>query len=202
VSTDGPDGPRPRRGTVEQTRRRLVAAAAAAFERDGYEQTNTNRIAREAGYAPGTFYKHFPDKLAAFAAVYEEWVAEEWRGIGEIAAGEPDVGLRARAIVDWIVEHHRRWRGLRRSLRRLAAEDGALRDAWLGSRSRQLDALGSAGLGSREEAALLLYAVERTADALADGEDSALGLERERLVAGLAERLAEQLATAISGRGR
>ena len=54
---------RPKRGQSADTRERLVAAAAAVFNRDGYHGTDSNRLARAAGYAPATFYKHFPDCL-------------------------------------------------------------------------------------------------------------------------------------------
>lgn len=69
--------PRPSRGTPEETRERLVVAAAQLFNRVGYDGTDSNRIAREAGYAPGTFYKHFRDKKEIFLAVYEGWVTKE-----------------------------------------------------------------------------------------------------------------------------
>ncbi len=52
----------------DDTRDRLVAAAARAFNRAGYHGTDSNRIARAAGYAPATFYKHFADKRAIFVA--------------------------------------------------------------------------------------------------------------------------------------
>lgn len=58
----------------EQTRNKLVAAAAKLFNSVGYFGTDSNRIAREAGYAPGTFYVHFPDKLGIFLEVYRRWV--------------------------------------------------------------------------------------------------------------------------------
>ena len=79
-------GPRAVRGTPEETRARLVAAAGAAFEHDGYFGTDTNRIAKAAGYAPGTFYKHFADKAEIFVAVYEAWIAREWDGVAAIVA--------------------------------------------------------------------------------------------------------------------
>src|SRR5580698_4604324 len=87
---------RPRRGTPEQTRARLVATAAEIFNRDGYRGTDSNRIAKEAGYATGTFYKHFKDKREAFLAVYEGWVTSEWRAIDEeLSVGrEPEVTAR------------------------------------------------------------------------------------------------------------
>ena len=78
---------RPRRGTPEQTRARLVTTAAEIFNRVGYHGTDSNRIAKEAGYATGTFYKHFKDKREAFLAVYESWVTSEWE-IGRASCRE------------------------------------------------------------------------------------------------------------------
>src|ERR1700733_4737197 len=64
---------RPRRGSPEQTRDRLVAAAAKLFNQTGYHGTDSNRIAKAAGYSAGVFYKHFNDKRAIFLAAYEGW---------------------------------------------------------------------------------------------------------------------------------
>src|SRR5262249_38613822 len=69
---------RPRRGRPEETRERLITAAARVFNSAGYHGTDSNRLARAAGYAPATFYKHFPDKRAIFLATYEAWVTAEW----------------------------------------------------------------------------------------------------------------------------
>ena len=70
-----------------KTRDALLEAAARIFNSAGYHGTDSNRIAREAGYAPGTFYVHFADKLAIFLEVYEGWVSTEWasdRGYPEV----------------------------------------------------------------------------------------------------------------------
>src|SRR5260370_42471049 len=56
-----------------ETRGALIEAAARIFNSAGYHGTDSNRIAREAGYAPGTFYVPFPDNLAIFLAVYDNW---------------------------------------------------------------------------------------------------------------------------------
>src|SRR5262245_38634771 len=86
---------RPVRGTPDATRARLVAVAARTFNRDGYHGTDSNRLARAAGYAPGTFYKHFPDKRAIFVAAYESWVAAEWRAIdADLRAHTKDLAAR------------------------------------------------------------------------------------------------------------
>src|ERR1700730_15697255 len=107
---------RPRRGSPEQTRERLVAAAARLFNRVGYHGTDSNRIAREAGYATGTFYKHFADKREIFLATYETWVASEWKAVGaELSAGGTPEEI-ARRLVASAIGFHLRWRGLRASL--------------------------------------------------------------------------------------
>src|SRR5262245_39246994 len=84
---------RPRRGTPANTRARLVAAAARVFNRDGFHGTDSNRIARAAGYAPGSFYKHFADKRAIFLEAWEAWVTAEWEAVETAlaAGGEPRV---------------------------------------------------------------------------------------------------------------
>jgi len=194
---------RPRRGDPRETRRRLVAAAGVVFDRDGYAGTDSNRIAREAGYSPGTFYLHFADKKEAFVAAYVEWVSEEWAAIARILdAGRPPRAT-ARALVATIVGLHRRWRGLRRSLRALVGEDAAVRRAYLAERARQLDAVARLGpprrRPGRAEDALLLYLFERTGDALADGEPAALGVSAAQLTRLLAERLELRLRRGSTG---
>src|SRR5262245_15519203 len=119
--------PRRRRGTPTETRDRLVAAAAAELNRAGFHGTDTNRIARAAGYAPGTFYKHFTDKRAVLLAAYEAWVATEWRAIEALVAERSTAPDLARRIVEAVLEFHRRWRGMRASLRALVAVDPVAR---------------------------------------------------------------------------
>src|SRR5262249_12675103 len=85
-----PRGRRPRRGTPDETRARLLAAPRGVSNRAGYHGTASTRLARAAGYAPGSFYKHFPDKRAAFVAAYADWVTAEWRALSAIAAGTGD----------------------------------------------------------------------------------------------------------------
>lgn len=173
---------RPRRGTPGETRARLVSAAAVVFNRDGYHGTDSNRLARAAGYAPATFYRHFPHKRAIFLAAYEAWVTAEWSAIERIVGlGGPPSGLAGR-IVDRVLALHRRWRGLRASLRALVAEDATARAFYRGQRRRQLRLLAAFGARAagrrhgREEDAVLLFTLERVADAAADGELRDLGL--------------------------
>ncbi len=73
----------------QETRSKLLAAAAAVFARDGYEKANVNQIAADAGFAIGTLYNHFPSKrnlmselLAAAAQAHSELIASRVLGAG------------------------------------------------------------------------------------------------------------------------
>jgi AcrR family transcriptional regulator len=184
-------GERPRRGNPADTRARLVASAAEVFNRVGYRGTDSNRLARAAGYAPGTFYKHFPDKRAIFLAAYEAWVTAEWATVERVLTESKSRAARAAALADAILAMHRRWRGLRASLRALVADDPVARTFYRAQRRRQLELLArmSAPRGApaapRAEHAVLLYTIERVSDAVADGELRELGLRTEDVVARL-----------------
>ena len=186
---------RPRRGAPERTRDRLIAAAARLFNRAGYHGTDSNRIAWEAGYSTGVFYKHFQNKREIFLAAYETWVASEWKAVGaELAAG----GRRetvARRLVDLTVEFHTRWRGLRASLLELVFTDAEVRRFYREQRRRQLDVMNElririgAKRRPREWDAVHLFTMERTCDALARGELKYLGLSRDAMIEELVKRV-------------
>lgn len=173
-----------RSAAAPTTRARLIAAAAVAFNSSGYLDTDSNKIARAAGFAPQTFYRHFNDKLDIFIAVYERWLAEEFAAIRLIAETTGDPAAIAAAVLD----HHVQWRLFRRSLRMLAAENDRVRTARAESRRRQIASLArldsNAGRPVAEIAAALL-AVERLCDALAEGEFADLGIQDASLTAPL-----------------
>ena len=171
------------------TRERLVAAATAEFRERGFDGTDSNKIARRAGFAPQTFYRWFKDKTEIFIAVYRAWEEEERRFVGDLVrrqAGEA-------AVIEAAIQHHRDYLVFRRSLRRLSLEDPVVRAARAQSRLRQIERIrrgGEAGL-SRDEVAVRLLQLERLSDALAEGELGDMGLDeavaRRRLVELLTE---------------
>ena len=170
----------------KSTRERLIEAAADAFNTEGFHGTDTNKIARAAGFAPQTFYRHFADKLAIFAAVYRRWEDEE---AAEIAAL---VGKRAgaRALAQAVVAHHRAYLLFRRSLRTLSLENAAMRKTRAESRRRQIhNAIRLTGKGTVETLAPLLFQIERLADAIAEGEFADLGLSASAGLEALASLL-------------
>jgi len=152
------------------------------FNQVGYHGTNSNRLARRAGFAPAVFYQHFRDKRALFLADYEAWVSSEWSALEVHAVRAADTRSLARAIVAEVLAQHRRWRVFRASLRALIAADPVARRFYHGQRRLQLRWLASlraaAGRPARspEGDFLLLCSVERVCDAAADGELAALGL--------------------------
>jgi AcrR family transcriptional regulator len=168
---------RPRRGSPAQTRERLVAAAATLFNRVGYHGTDSNRIARFAGYSTGVFYKHFKDKREIFLAAYEAWVASEWKAI----------------------DFHTRWRGLRSSLLEFVLADAGVRRFYRKQRRRQLDFMAElrANIGApprtREEDAIHLFTTERTFDAIASGELRDLGLDRGAVIEAMVQKVVSLL---------
>lgn len=153
----------------QETQARLLAAAAAEFNSAGFHGTDSNRIARRAGFAPQTFYRHFADKTAIFLAAYAAWQAAEARAVRAVAAEG------ATAIATAIAAQHAEWRIFRRSLRLLAVEDPRVRAARAEARLAQLSALGLP-LDAARLAALLC--VERIADALAEEEFADAGCGR------------------------
>lgn len=180
---------------VPSTRDRLIAAAAAAFNAEGYLGTDTNKIARAAGFAPQTFYRHFPDKLAIFVAVYEHWQAAERRRVAKaVSAGAP-----LEVIAREIMAHHQESRGFRRSLNLLAVEAPAVRAARAKSRETQLAAIArTPGNQDRPRAALIadLLRVERLCDAAMNEEFADLGLD-----AAAAEALVAEALRSLRGEG-
>jgi AcrR family transcriptional regulator len=162
----------PRKRIPEQTRARLLAAAEKEFNSRGFDGTDTNRIARRAGYAPQTFYRHFPDKTAIFLAVYDAW----WRAeAGALAQSKARTAKDAACIA---LDFHKRWRIFRRSLRHLAIVDGNVRKARARARSEQIARWKKAGSRfANAELTAALLAAERLLDAAAEGELADLGLK-------------------------
>ena len=76
--------------SAEDTRARLLAAAAAEFAEHGFQGARTARIAAAAGLSAGAMYNHFASKAELLAAVVECHAAGE---LNELLVREPDLGL-------------------------------------------------------------------------------------------------------------
>src|SRR6266513_2472003 len=63
---------------ADLTRERLVRAALELFIAQGYHETTTPQIAKKAGVAEGTIYRHFTSKQHCFNELYR--TAARWAG--------------------------------------------------------------------------------------------------------------------------
>jgi len=71
---------------------RILTAARRRFESVGYRGTGVAQIARDAGIAAGTIYRHFPSKEALLLRVVRD-VNEEWLRVAGDALAEPGTPL-------------------------------------------------------------------------------------------------------------
>ena len=167
--------PRPSR---EATSEKLLQAAAREFNEHGFGGTDTNRIARRAGFAPQTFYRWFRDKEEIFIKTYERWQREEFGAIGTLLAQNASDVRVARTVV----AHHEAYVVFRRSLRRLSVENDIVRAARARSRLNQVAYVKSLNPKvARDDASIaaMLLQTERLADALAEGEFHDMGLNKK-----------------------
>jgi len=199
---------RPRRGSPDQTRERLVTAAASQFNRFGYHGTDSNTIAKEAGYATGTFYKHFRDKREIFFAAYDRWLTAQWKEISDTLSEMRNAEETARLLVDVSIKFHTEWRGLRASLMELVFSDPEARKFFRAQRRRQLDLIVELrtrfALPARtsEQDAIHLYMTERVFDAIGQGEIQSLGLDKGAVVESMVQRVQELLERGEKHKGR
>lgn len=177
---------RPPKHDGKPTSAKLIAAATKEFNQRGFDGTDTNRIARRAGFAPQTFYRWFRDKTDVFLAVYRAWEDQEREMLSKLLARQAP----ATEVVNAAIRHHKAYKVFRRSLRTLSLENRAVRKARAESRKRQIEQIKvwvAPAKPSSVEVATILLQMERLADAVAEGEFADLGLEdksaREALAA-------------------
>lgn len=184
------------------TRQKLLETAARLFNSDGYFNTDTNKIARAAGFAPATFYRHFTDKKQIFLEAYALWVAADWALIDDALRAQIEPRAIAQAIVEGHSVHHRQWVQFRLSMHGLIATDPEARAFHLKIRAEQLGRMRAllAATGAPERAkGDLLYSflsIERSLNALTDGDLEALGIARDEVV----PRIENEIVFLLTGR--
>ncbi len=175
----------------EPTREKLARAALAEFNACGFEGTDTNKIARRAGFAPQTFYRWFADKTEIFLFVYRRWEDEEVALVADLRRKR----TAAAGMAEAIVAHHRTTLKFRRSLRQLSVERDEVRAARAQSRRRQIDRIlewNPKSTSTPDTLAPILLQTERLCDALAEGEFEDIGVAEDaarRELANLLKRL-------------
>jgi AcrR family transcriptional regulator len=65
-----------RQASVDETKRRIIAAATAEYGVNGIDDTSMQAVARRADVAPGTVLYHYPDPDDLTRAVVESWITE------------------------------------------------------------------------------------------------------------------------------
>lgn len=183
----------PSRASGSDTRARLIEAAMSEFIEHGFAGTDTNRIARRAGFAPQTFYRWFDDKVAVFAEVLHVWDEAEFAMLAALVGdGDAGGGLSPLQLAEACVENMRPFLTFRQHLRSVTMQDAAV---------RQARARGRAGLLVRlsllcphlapDALAHAVLQIESLSEMLARGDHTDLGAGDGVLLQALAGHIAE-----------
>lgn len=105
----------------EVTRQRLLSAAEAVFQRDGYSGTTVGNIATSANVSRATFYLHFTDKSDVLLTLMRADLAETpgyWREVDAALVDGDRNALRAslRNTLNWYEQHSNLLRPVREAL--------------------------------------------------------------------------------------
>jgi AcrR family transcriptional regulator len=88
----------------QQTRERLLAAAAQMFAERGYSDTSVDAVAEKAGYSKGAVYSNFADKEDLLFALVEKHCDEMLAAIANLFGGPGSLEERLRRIADLFIE--------------------------------------------------------------------------------------------------
>jgi AcrR family transcriptional regulator len=133
IALTGHDSPshagRPRRADARRNYEQLIAQARMAFAESGVD-ASLDEIARRAGVASGTLYRHFPTRLDLIEAVLAERMAE-LVGLGRaLLTGEDEFD----ALSTWLraaLMHALTYRGLAGAVMNSALDrDNGLVSSW------------------------------------------------------------------------
>jgi AcrR family transcriptional regulator len=86
----------------EETRSKILAAAAAGFAEQGYDATGVAEICRRAEVSKGAFYHHFSSKQDLFLELLERWLTvldEQLKQVRADDAGVPEQLLEMTGMI-------------------------------------------------------------------------------------------------------
>lgn len=133
------------RADARRNREALLAAAREAFLADA--DAHVEEIARRAGVAVGTLYRHFDTREALVAEVYRQEVADLCAASGRLLAEHaPDEALRLFLLL--LVEHSAVSKGMGEALESITATDSPVFDDTREEMARALDDLLAAGVAA------------------------------------------------------
>jgi AcrR family transcriptional regulator len=136
---------RPLRADARRNREALLAAAREAFL--AADDAHVEVIARRAGVAVGTLYRHFATREALVAEVYRQEVAELCATPARLLTNHtPDEALRTFLLL--IVEHAAVGRGMGEVLESVMATDSPIFDDARNEMALALDELLAAGVAA------------------------------------------------------
>jgi AcrR family transcriptional regulator len=92
----------------EQTRRRLLEAAAVLFAQKGYQGTSVDDVAESAGYSKGALYYNFETKDELFKALVDENITRMISGLEAALEGAPTIEAKLEALQGVLTAGERR----------------------------------------------------------------------------------------------
>lgn len=125
---------RPQKRSLE-TRNKIIDTAEKLFARHGFDETNTNMIAREAAISVGSIYTHFKDKWEIFLIILEEYRQKTYNfaaaSVDQIVTEEHDPKAVLSMVIPALYEINRINKNLSNELERFVLVD---------SRAAEIDA--------------------------------------------------------------
>lgn len=91
----------------QQKRNRILEAAVNEFATYGYENANTNKIAKKAGISVGSLFQYFESKEDLYQTTVMLGTASIKTVLEDIMRGEEDIFLRLEKILRTIQNHSR-----------------------------------------------------------------------------------------------
>lgn len=111
-----------------KTKEKLLESGIELFNNPGYFFTDSNEIARKAGFAPGTFYQHFRNKNELFIEIYKNWLSKQLLLMEEGLKSAQNLSQFCEQMAVEMLPLFGEWKGFRNSVRALTATDQATRD--------------------------------------------------------------------------
>jgi AcrR family transcriptional regulator len=187
-----------RKESQEQTRERLMQAAATVFSRRGYHAASVDEIAAEAGYSKGAVYSNFAGKEELLLALIDQRFERDLQAFGSIgayAAAAP--GMEQASGYPAAVTADRTWILLLIEFFLYAMRDEAVREKMAarlaGLRQRMADSLRDQYAGGGQRPALPIEFLPWAIVTLGIGVTVQYYLNEEALPEHLYERLLAQL---------
>jgi TetR/AcrR family transcriptional regulator, transcriptional repressor for nem operon len=93
-------------GKKAETHQRIVAAAAAAIRRHGYDGVSVANVMKEAGLTHGGFYAHFPSREAMLAEAMERAGADSLEALARAAEARASQDALEALVTSYLSDRH------------------------------------------------------------------------------------------------